>query len=360
MGGTDEHQLESVVEQQLSANGWETHLETINEDFSLVTGVDPASRDRKIVLVAPSRERTIGQQEIEWISDRAAEVDANSIEVTTNGTVAQEAYESAQPLGVTIQDPGTYGQPQPQHQTAGQGHQSGQAQQLSDQPPQQTPGQQPPPQGGRHNQNAPPQRGQSQPYPQQSGSSSNTSADITAALKDGFRPIGGFIYGAISFVIAFVVTTVYFLYRLDQIAEGSTQILPDQPQTLGWAFYNAHMVDITFAAQGAAAESINYFDLINQIDPPAFYAIIGFILFLAGYSVASRVNRSLSTEASVVAGASVVVGYVPLLAAGSILVEVQENGATAGPELGTTLLLWGLIYAVVFGGLGGLVSGLRG
>ena len=363
MGGADTQGLERVVEQHISANGWDTNLERVNEDFSLVTGVDTATGNRTIVLVAPSRDVTIGQQEIEWISDRAADVGANSIEVTTNGTVAEEAYESAQSLGVAIQDPGTYRQPQPQHQSAGQTNQGGQPQQLSDQPPQQTPGQRPaksPPQGGRHNQTAPPQGGQSQQYPQQPGSNRNSSAEITAALKEGFRPVGGFIYGAIAFVTASIVTTLYFFYRIDQIAEGSTQVLPDEPRALGWPFYNAHMVDISFATQGSVVERVNYLDLVNQIDPNVFYAIIGFLLFLAGFSVASRVSRSLSTEASAVAGASVLVGYVPLLAAGSILVEVQENGATAGPELGTTLILWGVIFAVVFGGLGGLVSGLRG
>lgn len=358
MGGTDTRRLESVVEQHLSANGWETDLETINEDFYLVTGFDPSSRDRKIVLVAPSRDGTIGQQEVEWISDRAAEVDANSVEVTTNGMVAEEAYESARQLGVTIQDPGTYRRPQPRQQSAGQVAHGGQPQQ-----PQQTPGQQPtqsPPQGGRPNQNAPPQGGQPQNRRQQPGANRDAAADVTAALKSGLRPVGGFIYGAIAFVTALVVTTVYFFYRLDQISEGTTQIFPEEPQALGWAFYNAHRVDISFTAQGTAVETINYFDLINQIDPTAFYAMIGFVLFLSGFSVASRVSRSLSTEASAVAGTSVLVGYLPLLAVGSILFEVQDSGATAGPELGTTLVLWGAIYAIVFGGLGGLVSGLRG
>lgn len=361
MGGTDTRELEKLVEQHILANGLDTDLERINEDFSLVTGVDTATGNRTIVLVAPSRDVIISQQEIEWISDRAADVDANSIEVTTNGAVSEEAYDSAQSLGVTIQDPGTYSQPHPQHQSAGQGAQPSQPQHPQNQPPQ--PGQQPaqsPPQGGQHTQTAPPQGGRSQQYRQQSGNNRNSSTDVTAALKQGFRPVGGFIYGAIAFVTGFIVTTLYFFYRLDQIAEGSTQVLPDKPQTLGWAFYNAHMVDISFATQGSVVERINYLDLVNQIDPNAFYAIIGFLLFLAGFSVASRVSRSVSTEASAVAGASVLVGYVPLLAAGTFLVEVQENGATAGPELGTTLILWGVIFAAVFGGFGGLVSGLRG
>ena len=184
-----------------------------------------------------------------------------------------------------------------------------------------------------------------------------TNAPQTAdqSAISGFRPVGGLIYGIIAFVVSFIVTTVYYFYRANEFTNGNIdRIFPNEPEALGWPFYNANRVDIAFSP---GSESVNYIESFEPLNLLIFHAILIVFLFLAGYSVATRTNASLSDEASFVAGASVAVGYVPLLVLGTFAFEVSEAGATAGPELGGSLLIFGTLFAVGAGGIGGFLGG---
>lgn len=392
MAGDEPQRLDLSVDEYLSESGWKTDHKAVNNGFYRIAAVSRESDERRVVLVCPSPETTVTEQEIDWLVEQAEDFGAGTAEITTNGTVTEEARRLADRHRITIQDPATYrpngtGADQPRNQPAGGGPppeqgagQAGPPRQQTEQPPAGQGGQSPPPgQSAREpqqqsgpqyardqqgsasyatqhgGQSPPPQQGAHQQRPQQRRRQPSQT-DALSGVKDGFRPVGGFIYGAIGFVTAMIFVTIYFFYRADQITEGSAQVLPEEPQALGWAFYNANQVDIVFSAGGSTIQTINYLSDVDELNPLMFYALVGFMLFLAGYSVASRVAQSLSTEASAIAGASILVGYVPLLAAGSILFTIEESGGSAGPELGTTLLVWGVIYSVVFGGLGGLVA----
>lgn len=183
----------------------------------------------------------------------------------------------------------------------------------------------------------------------------NASQSPDQSATTGFRPVGGLIYGTIAFVVSFIVTTAYFFYRVNESTNGNIgRLLPEEPKALGWPFYNAHRIDIAFSP---GSESINYIESFEPLNLLVFNAILAVVLFLAGYSVATRTNASLSDEASFVAGASVAVGYVPVLALGTFAFEISEAGATAGPALGGSLLIFGGIFAVGAGGVGGFLGG---
>lgn len=183
----------------------------------------------------------------------------------------------------------------------------------------------------------------------------NASQSADQSATSGFRPVGGLIYGIIAFISSFIVITAYFFYRANEITNRNIgQILPDEPEALGWPFYNAHRVDVVFSP---ASESINYIEAIEPLNMLLFNVIPVVFLFLAGYSVATRTTASLSDEASFVAGTSVAVGYVPLLVLGTFAFEVSEAGATAGPELGGSLLIFGALFTVGAGGVGGFLGG---
>ena len=138
----------------------------------------------------------------------------------------------------------------------------------------------------------------------------NASQSPDQSATNGFRPVGGLIYGIIAFVVSFIVTTAYFFYRVNESTNGNIgRLLPEEPKALGWPFYNAHRIDIAFSP---GSESINYIESFEPLNMLVFNAILAVVLFLAGYSVATRTNAALSDEASFVAGASVAVGYVPL------------------------------------------------
>ena len=182
------------------------------------------------------------------------------------------------------------------------------------------------------------------------------------SAAQGIRVVGGLIYGAIAFLVAFVATIGFFIFRLSEINETGFQLArlfpEEQIEALGWVFYNAHTVDITVStANGAMGETINYLEAIPQLNTTVFYAIPAVLLFLAGYVVASRVRDSLSGGTAIAAGASVAIGYVPLFVAGTFVLKIESFGATAGPQLGAPLLVAGTLFAVVCGGVGGLLGG---
>jgi len=192
--------------------------------------------------------------------------------------------------------------------------------------------------------------------------SSRTQPATNRSATQGIRVVGGLIYGVIAFVVAFVATIGFFIFRLSEINETGFQLarlFPEENiEALGWVFYNAHTVDITVStANGAMGETINYLEAIPQLNTTVFYAIPAVLLFLAGYVVASRVRSSLSGGAAMAAGASVAIGYVPLFVAGTFVLKIESFGATAGPQLGAPLLVAGTLFAVVCGGVGGLLGG---
>lgn len=192
--------------------------------------------------------------------------------------------------------------------------------------------------------------------------SNRTQTATNRSATQGIRVVGGLIYGVIAFVVAFVATIGFFIFRLSEINETGFQLarlFPEEHvEALGWVFYNAHTVDITVStANGAMGETINYLEAIPQLNTMVFYAIPAVLLFLAGYVVASRVRDSLSGGAAMAAGASVAIGYVPLFVAGTFVLTIESFGATAGPQLGAPLLVAGTLFAVVCGGVGGLLGG---
>lgn len=383
------------VERQIAENGWRTNREEVTQGIYCIAGLDPETSTRRFVLVVPSPSATVTGEDIEWLVRRAADVDADIVEVTTPGSFTDDAHRLAGEHEISILDPSNFqdtatnwnsphSQEQPDTaQRHPQQEQSGRPsnREPTQQPPQHSRGQghsqQPPRQQDRSRQQQPRQQGhpaqqprrqqprqetRGQQPPPDSGGRSTTAqpgAESPSALRTGLRPVGGLIYGVIAFVVSFVATTAYFFYRLDDITDGNIdRVLPGEPEALGWGFYNVHRTDITASAGGETIESINYFDLVDQLDPAVFYVVVAVVLLLAGYVVASRVPDTLSEQEAVLAGASLAVGYLPLLAAGTFLFEAEEAGVTAGPELGVTLVLWGLLYTVVCGGLGGYLSRL--
>jgi len=118
---------------------------------------------------------------------------------------------------------------------------------------------------------------------------------------------------------------------------------------VGWKIYDSFFVTIpsTFDSFLNLAES-------ELVVPAIIYtAIAAFFLFLAGRSVA-RTNGTFDTpnEQMALYGATVAVGYTIAAIAGAIILEDGGNS----PDLVESILLIGVIFPVVFGGLGGYLA----
>lgn len=124
------------------------------------------------------------------------------------------------------------------------------------------------------------------------------------------------------------------------VPEGAT---PGPGQVLGWLFYGAQLVEprVVLALGPAYAW---------------LFAVPPLCLAAAGGLAARRGGHGTAWEAGV-AGASVVLGYLPAIVLGSLLLfRVPAEGApTAGPDVLLALLV-GIGYPYLWGGLGGVAA----
>ncbi len=132
------------------------------------------------------------------------------------------------------------------------------------------------------------------------------------------------------------------------VSGGSGQVLL---YALGWLFYSAHFVDLSAGALGTQ----NLVELLGLAGLPSYvyYLLPPVFLFLAGRSIArSTGHAGMRDEELAARGATALAGYLPAAVLGSVV--LTRNGV--GPELSTTVLLMGVGYPLVFGGLGGFLA----
>jgi len=175
-----------------------------------------------------------------------------------------------------------------------------------------------------------------------------------------FRPIGGLIYGVIAAVISAIGVIGLFVMR---VASKNVDLPNWSDEATGkfisWAFYNAHTVPVEQTVRGASGvETINLLKLYPVGDTLLFHAIPAVLLFLAGYSVATRVRSQLDAVNGVLAGASVLVGYGLIAVAGVFFLKVTQGSYTIQPSLNKTAMFMVAGYPIIFGGLGGFLRGI--
>jgi hypothetical protein len=192
---------------------------------------------------------------------------------------------------------------------------------------------------------------------------------VGADLRVGVRPLGGLVYGVVAYAVGFVVTVALFAWAVAQeggvtlgdvtaggTIEGSAQSFL---AVLGWLFFTSHGVAVR-RTTGSETAVVDVFGALRIENALVFHLVPAVLLGLAGFVVAHRATGELSVVSSTLAGASVVVGYGLLVAAGAVAFVVESGGATYRPAPVGALLLAGLAYPVVCGGLGGLVRELLG
>lgn len=123
---------------------------------------------------------------------------------------------------------------------------------------------------------------------------------------------------------------------------------------VGWLFLNAHFVDVIFDAPVLGVRAL---DLIGQEAGAAIYLYVVPPIFLlaAGLLVGYRAGTEGLGDA-VVTGFLLIPGYLVLSAAGAFLFEVGGGTVTAAPDPVTAILLAGLVYPAVLGGIGSAIG----
>ncbi|MXR19361.1 hypothetical protein [Halobacterium bonnevillei] len=180
----------------------------------------------------------------------------------------------------------------------------------------------------------------------------------STSLLSSVRPIGGSIYGIISWAVGFVAVGAVFLDRVEDGAldfgQESTEFIVD---FFAWVFYGAHTVDLEVTG-GGATETWSLFEQFLIQDTVVFHVIPAGLLFVSGYIVAMRVPRTLGSVEGGIAGASVAVGYAVLTFVGVSYFTHTVGGLTYAPPMVDAMLYMGVGYPVLFGGLGGFLQGM--
>ncbi|MFP8957472.1 hypothetical protein ACLI4Y_12135 [Natrialbaceae archaeon A-CW3] len=193
-----------------------------------------------------------------------------------------------------------------------------------------------------------------------------TSSGRSTEPSNGFTLKGGALGGVGAFIAGYVLT--YLLVLVDSELEYTEESAAFE--LIGTMFYNAHFVDAEFVfAEGTVFEGTRRLNIIaeesTQFPEPVFYLVPVAILFGVGALIA---HRSVPTTATGVegakAGASVVVGYLPLAVVGTVLFETTAEfeilgetiRSTFGPDVLMSIIFVGLVFPVVLGAVGGFLA----
>lgn len=207
----------------------------------------------------------------------------------------------------------------------------------------------------------PPQGPQNQPRQQPpQGSQSQSSSGFLSNISI----VGGTIYGVAAFVVSL---TIHSLLLLSSISSTTSEGLADTAGEgawflIGWMFYNAHTVPIESTVAGTSG---NLLEGVYQLAGSAiavpkitFYALPIAVLALLGHTLANRATQpDVNPLHSAIAGASIALGYGIFSVLGSYVFTLDVLGESAGPEMGSIVVMMAIVYPVVVGGGAGYLAG---
>lgn len=138
---------------------------------------------------------------------------------------------------------------------------------------------------------------------------------------------------------------------------GST---PSQPIIGGWLFYNAHFIPTSLPTADAVngIGGLTNRSLLLAVDGTSLVLFfVPFILLLSAGFVTVRSGPTPGVRGDVYGGASVAIGYLPLLIVGAFLLTANAPTAptVASPD-GLQTIFIGLVYTLLVGALGGKLA----
>jgi predicted membrane channel-forming protein YqfA (hemolysin III family) len=173
------------------------------------------------------------------------------------------------------------------------------------------------------------------------------------------------VAGAVAYVVGLILT--FLLLTIDGEYEfGDSPVLDagtlDQ---VGWFFYSSHFANIEVSGSLFGQSETVTQNVVSesslQLPDPVFYLVPIVILIAASYVVVASLDLWEPAPADCAqAGTTVVIGYLPLAVVGIFLFSASSGvsgaDASVGPELATSVLLVGLLFPLLFGAVGGLLS----
>ncbi|MFW6434971.1 MAG: hypothetical protein ACOCY1_01180 [Halovenus sp.] len=178
--------------------------------------------------------------------------------------------------------------------------------------------------------------------------------------SSGGQLVIGLVGGAVAWLLGYALT---FLLAAPEIEESPIQeiieMIQGDPATyelVGWTFYNAHFVDTIFEGIPVFGDVARNFIGGDGFSELLYLVPVG-LLLATGVAVA-RAHGADELSEGMVAGVAVVPGYLALSVVGVFLFRIGMEGVRGSPDLLPAIVLAGIVYPVVFAGLGGVLAAL--
>jgi hypothetical protein len=201
------------------------------------------------------------------------------------------------------------------------------------------------------------------------------SANSGGALDKYPLKEGGLI-GSGAFVLGYLATYILVVIDTQVLSDGFEEV---SFEGVGMLFYNAQFVrldvgeDLTYDSLAQLARYSNQQSMLNDpivvdtglLDFPmlTYTLLVSVVLIGAGYLLTDRVSTPGSSVADrMEAGMTIAVGYLPLAFFGGFLFEdetILGSSNSVSPDIFAGVLVAGLLFPLVFGALGGYLSGRR-
>ena len=186
------------------------------------------------------------------------------------------------------------------------------------------------------------------------------SASMPSKNHGPFRYVSGPVAGIASFVIGYLLIYLWRARDIEQAIEPMETVLAifqAEPigswRVVGWLFYSGHFIDIRISARMGPVETTVYIDLISEGSGnlELLYLFPPILLLVSGFLIVSYLDIDRVVDGATL-GASITVGYLIAIALGLLLFAYGDTR----PDPVPALIIAGIIYPAVFGGLGGVVA----
>ncbi|WP_135667167.1 hypothetical protein [Halorhabdus rudnickae] len=195
--------------------------------------------------------------------------------------------------------------------------------------------------------------------------------------RHGSRPYrtvaSGFVGGVAAHLVGFAVIYLRTAGSLsaDDIETigglGELGIQIDPPgvwQVVGWLYYAAHNVDVMLEVSGLGRSRTGRLPLTEGILWERWFVLVPIVTLLAAGFVLAFVGSAPDLRGAILTGSSVAVGYATLAVAGVVVtawdITVSYGSLSASgsvsPDPLWGVLLAGILYPILLGGLGGAVA----
>lgn len=121
----------------------------------------------------------------------------------------------------------------------------------------------------------------------------------------------------------------------------------------GWLYFNLHHTPISVSVSGRSRVTHT---LVGGDGASALWYLLPPILLVLAGAVVARYADARDVRSGALAGVSIVPAVLLAALVGGLATRATVGDATVGPELATGVLLAGLVYPAVLGGVGGVLG----